>query len=172
MSSMRGWMIVAAAMLMSACTEEIPSAPETPGPDFRADVETLFKGWFPLNPPPGGVFNACTGENVLFTGTFNLTVRSVTSSSGRTQFRVHVNGNVTGVGATTGTEYQSNEVTNLTETAGPKGAAVFHLNFTIRTVSKGSLDNSVGQIRIQVTVNANGEVTVDRELFEFDICRG
>jgi hypothetical protein len=172
MSNLRGLTIAAAVMLTTACTDGIPSAPEPASLNFRADVETLFKGRFPLNPPPGGVPNACTGENVLVSGTYNLIVRMVTTSSGETQFRVHVSGNVTGIGATTGTVYQSNEFTNLTQIAGPNGSAVFHFRFQTQSVSRGPLANSTGVIQIQLTVNANGTVSVDRELYEFDTCRG
>ena len=42
----------------------------------------------------------------------------------------------------------------------------------LRTVSKGSAANVAGQIAIQTTVNANGEITVDRSEFVFDVCGG
>jgi hypothetical protein len=145
---------------------------EAPAPSFRAEVVTLFKGWFPLTPPPGGVYNACTDEFVLVSGDYNLIVRMVTSASGRTQFRVHSQVNVKGTGATSGTEYVAMEVLNLTETAGPTGAAVFHMQYPLRAISKGSAANAAGHIAIQTTVNANGEITVDRTEFVFDVCGG
>jgi hypothetical protein len=164
--------IAATAILLSACSDVLPSGPETPAPTFRATVETLFKGWFPLTPPPGGVFNACTGEPVLLSGEFNLIVRRVTSSSGQTLFLVHSQVNLAGVGAVSGTTYQANEVLNLTQMAGPTSATVFHLEFHTHTVSAGSSDNSSGVIRIQVTVNADGTVTVDKQTVVFDVCKG
>lgn len=160
------------AMAAAACGGDHATEPQVPPPSLRAEVVTLFKGWFPLTPPPAGVFNACTGERVHFTGDFNLIVRLVTSNSGRSQFRVHSQANVKGIGAVTGTEYVSTDLLNLTETGGASGAAVFNLVYTILTVSKGAMDNSAGYIRQQLTVNADGEVTVDRTEVAFDVCRG
>lgn len=164
--------ILALAFLAAACAGDTLSEPEAPPPSLRAEVVTLFKGWFPLTPPPAGIFNACTGEHVLVSGDYNLTVRMVTSNSGVGSFRVHSQVNVKGVGATTGTEYLAMEVLNLTQNAGPNGAAVFHMTYPLNTVSKGAMDNAAGHIRQQVTVNTNGELTVDRTDIAFDVCRG
>lgn len=159
-------------LALAACGAESAVAPEGARPRFRAEVETMFQGWFPLTPPPAGVFNACTGENVLVSGDYHLIVRQVTSSSGGTHFRVHSQVNVKGVGAVSGTEYVAMEVLNLTDQAGSDGAAVFHMSYPLRTVSKGPLPNSTGEIRIQLTINANGEVSVDRQELTFDVCYG
>lgn len=156
----------------NACTTDLPTAADDLSPNLRAEVETLFQGWFPLNPPPTGVWNACTGEYVLVSGDFHLIVRRVTASSGHVTFRVLSHANVTGIGATTGMEYVSNEVLNLTRTGSPDGAAVFQLEFRINTISKGSAPNAAGYMRLHMTVNAQGEVTAERQEFVFDICRG
>ena len=164
--------LYALGLLGVACDGEAPVAPGLPGPSLRAEVETMFQGWFPLTPPPAGVFNACTGEHVLVSGEFHLIVRLVTSQNGNSHFRVHSQVNVKGVGAVTGTEYIAMEVLNMTEQAGANGSAMFHMSYPLRTVSKGTLENSFGEIRIQLTVNAEGEVVVDRTEVAFDVCRG
>jgi hypothetical protein len=159
-------------VVSGACGSDTPVSPESIRPDFRAEVETLFEGWFPLTPPPSGVYNACTGEHVLVSGDYHLIVRQVISSSGGSHFRVHSQVNVKGVGAVSGTEYNAMEVLNLVQQAGPTGAAVFHMSYPLRTISKGAMDNSSGEIRIQMTVNGQGEVAVDRADVSFDVCRG
>jgi hypothetical protein len=159
------------ALLLSGCGPESPQAPDTPPPLFRAEVVTLFKGWFPLLPPPGGIFNPCTGETVIITGDFNLDVRMVTSASGRTQFRVHSQANVKGEAVGTGTEYVAVDLLNLTENAGPDGAAVFHLQYNLRSVSKGGMSNSKGWIRSHLTVNANGVERAGYDDAAFDVCQ-
>jgi hypothetical protein len=159
-------------LALAACGAEPALAPEGGRAHFRAEVETMFQGWFPLTPPPAGVFNACTGEHVLLSGDYHLIVRQVSSASGGTHFRIHSQVNVKGLGAVSGTEYNAMEVLNLTQQAGPAGAAVVHMSYPIRTVSKGALPNSTGQIRIQLTINANGDVSVDRQDFAFDVCYG
>lgn len=156
----------------NACATDLPTGADDLSPTLRAEVETLFQGWFPLTPPPAGVWNACTGEHVLVSGDYHLIVRRVTSSSGQTTFRVHSQVNVKGVGAVSGTEYVSNEMLNLTRIGGPHGATVMQLEFRINTISKGSAPNASGYIRIHLTVSATGEVTADQQEFVFDICRG
>jgi hypothetical protein len=131
-------------------------------------VETILQGRFPLTPPAGGIYNACTDEKVLFSGDFNLVVRSVTSNSGNSVFLIKVAAHVTGVGATTGMQYVSNEVTSLTL----HGAGDLSHVFNIHTISKGGTPNSSGLIRIQMTFDANGNPTAFHETFEFDICKG
>lgn len=160
-----------AVLLATACSGDLPGSPDIPRPNLSAEVVSLFKGWFPLNPPPGGIYNACTDEFMLITGDYNLNVRMVTSASGETHFRVHSQANVKGVGATSGREYVSLDLLNLVEKAGANGAAVFHLQYPLRYVAKGHLPNGSGHIAIHVTVNANGTVTVNREEFVFDECQ-
>lgn len=164
-------LIMAAAPAWLACSVEETVGPDSLAPSFRAEVATIFKGWFDLNPPPAGIFNACTGEFMVISGTYNLIVRTVTSASGETHFLVHSQANVKGVGATTGTEYVSLDLLNLMEKAGANGAAVLHLQYPLRYVAKGGLANMAGHIAIHVTVNANGTVTVNREEFVFDECQ-
>jgi hypothetical protein len=162
--------VLGGSLLAGACGVEGPTGP-APSPSFKAEVVTLFKGWFPLTPPPGGVYNVCTEEYMLMSGDYNLTVRMVTSSAGQSHFRVHSQANVKGVGATTGVEYVSLDLLNLEEKAGAKGAAVFHMQYPIRWVAKGRPPNVSGHIAVHVTVNANGTVTVNREEFVFDDCQ-
>lgn len=162
---------VLGALLLSGCGAESPQAPYTPAPLFRAEVLTLFKGWFPLMPPPGGIFHPCTGEMVIFTGDYNLIVRMVTSESGHTQFRVHSQANVKGEAVGTGTEYVAVDLLNLTENAGPDGAAVFHLQYPLRAVSKGGLPNSKGWIRSHLTVSASGVERAGFDEVAFDVCQ-
>ena len=161
---------IAACVLAAACGGDSPTNP-APSPSFKAEVVTMFKGWFPLTPPPGGVYNRCTDEFMLIAGEYNLAVRMVTSAAGGTQFRVHSQANVKGVGATSGVEYVSLDLLNLTENAGENGAAVFHLQYPIRYIAKGGLPNVSGHMAIHVTVNADGTVTVNHEEFVFDECQ-
>lgn len=149
--------------------EPVASDRGLPGPSLSAQVETIVQDRFPL---VNTVFNVCTGEWVDIEGEFLVVVRQVLSSSGRSHFRIHVSVHVEGTGQSTGTGYVSNEQLNLVANGGSGGASVFVLEFRILTVSKGSAANAAGRIRAHVTVNAVGEVTVDRFEFVFDECRG
>jgi len=157
-----------------ACAEAPTSVTsDVPEPQFAAQVETIEKGRFPIGPRT--VFNVCTNEFVDIAGEFNLVVRQVTTPTGKVHFFIHsVGGHVLGVGQTTGTEYVSNEHFNLVEHSGGNGATNLIIEFTITWVSKGRApNNEVGKLQIFVTINANGEVTVDREVVRgFDECQG
>lgn len=169
----QGRAIAALGMLVvaTACSDD-PIAPAAPNPDFRAEVNVLFEGWFQLNPPPGGLFNVCTGENVIVGGEYHLKVQQVVASSGRTTYRVHSQVNIKGTGVTSGREYVAMEVLNQTMSTGPDGAQVLHLEYPLRTISKGSADNGAGRIRIHTTFNPAGELTSSNEEFAFDECGG
>jgi len=143
--------------------------PEDSRPVLAASVETLLKGRFPIGPRTN--FNDCTNEWVDIVGEFNLVVRQVTSAAGQIHFMIHsVAGHVTGVGQTTGSQYVSNEHFNLTQhSAGPTSILV--IEFGISTITKGpAVNNAPGKLQIFIVVNANGEMTVDREVLRFE-CR-
>ena len=159
---------------LSACTEA-PTSVTSDVPDLRfaASVETILKGRFPIGPRT--VFDVCTNEFVDIAGEFNLVVRQVTTPTGKVHFFIHsVGGHVLGVGLTTGTEYVSNEHFNLVEHSAGNGATNLIIEFTIASVSKGGApNNEVGKLQIFMTINANGVVTVDREVVRgFDECQG
>ena len=117
-------------------------------------------------------FWPCVNEVVDFSGWFNVTVRLVVSKSGNTTFRLHVSGPpVKGVGQTSGDRYVSPEITNLTEHSGGDGF-VSTFQFRIRRISQGKAPNSMGWIKLHLTINANGEVTALKDEAVFDVCRG
>lgn len=163
--------IALAVGLMPAACNDAPAGPgfSPPDPQLGASSETLIRDRFPL---VNTVFNDCTGEWVDIEGEFLVVVRQVLAPSGRSHFLVHVNVHVKGTGQTTGTGYVSNEHLNLVANGGGDGAQVFVLEFRVFSISKGPSDNGAGRIRIHMTVNANGDVTVDNFEFVFDECRG
>ena len=169
------------ACLFPAACGEAPTGLETtapdpevqlPDPQFAAQVETIFKGRFPLGPNTG--FNVCTNEFVTITGEFNLVVRQVTTPTGKVHFFIHSVGvHILGVGETTGFEYVSNEHFNFVEHSGGNGATILVIEFTNKGVSKGPApDRAVGKLQIFVVIDANGEMRVDRFVVEgFDECQ-
>ena len=139
-----------------------------PQPSFSATAETIEKGWFPLNSPPGGVYNDCTNEYVVFSGSFNLIVRRVESDADQVMWLIHQGINVKGVGQTTGTEYISNEVFTYKTHDGPNSANVFQIAYPMHVHSKGGEYWSAGMIQIHATLDANGDLTAHKEVFSFD----
>ena len=65
----------------------------------------------------------------------------------------------------------SPEITNLTEHSGGDGF-VSTFQFRIRRISQGKAPNSMGWIKLHLTINANGEVTALKDEAVFDVCRG
>jgi hypothetical protein len=164
---MRRSLYILPVLVLGAC-DQLPDETAAPPPSFSATVETIEKGWFPLTPPPGGVYNACTGEYVLFSGYFNLIVRRVESDDGQVMWLIHQGINVKGIGQTTGMEYISNEVFTYKTHDGPNSANVFQIAYPIIVHSKGGDFRSVGMIQIHATLDANGNLTASKEVFSFD----
>lgn len=153
-----------------ACAEaptDVTSDP--PDPQLAATVNTIIHEV--RIPFSNTQFWACVNEVVDFAGWFNVTVREVVSSSGNTQFRVHVNAQVKGQGQTTGDRYVSNSATNLTQRSNGAGF-VSTFQFRINRISHGPGANSAGWIKAHMTFNANGELTASKFDIAFDVCRG
>jgi hypothetical protein len=132
-----------------------------------AQVDKILHARFDLS---NSQFWACTNEIVDFEGEFLVTVRQTTSASGNTTFRLLVNSHVKGVGQTSGDEYVSNEVTNITDhTQGDRFSDVFQ--FRIVRISKGGAPNSAGWIKFHLTID-DGEVKIVKDDAAFDVCRG
>jgi len=110
----------------------------------------------------------CTGEIVDFAGINHVTESVTVTPTGQ----VHVSHqerliDVTGIGQTTGLVYQDRA--NFSFEANGTVGEIFEGNFHSEIVGNGY--NASKHIRIHMTVNANGDVIVDRE-FLSGICRG
>lgn len=161
------------ALAAAACSDTPTSSSELdlPAPNFASQSKwtLLHAQKVPLN---NSQYWACVDEIVDFSGWYNVTVRSVTSASGNSTFRVHVAGPpVKGVGRTSGDRFVSPEITNYSEHSAGSGF-VSSFQFRIRRISKGGAPNSVGWIKSHLTFNANGELTAFKDEAVFDVCRG
>jgi hypothetical protein len=156
-------------VLMLAC-QETPMEPNSNDSGLAgsgAQVDKILHARFPIS---NSQFWACTNEIVDFEGEFLVSVRQTTSASGNTTFRLHVSSHVKGVGQTSGDEYVSNEVTNLTDhTQGDRFSDVFQ--FRIVRISKGGAENSAGWIKFHLTID-DGVVKIIKDDAAFDVCRG
>ncbi len=150
-----------AALLLAAC--EPATAPEEPaaaldrtaiGPQYAAKPNPSFQ-------PFAFSVSNCV-ETVDLSGTFHEVVQFFVGPGGKEHFRFHINAKGTGVGQLTGARYQWNDrlfdITNIA----PQGAVAFILNDYTRLIGQGGAVNARFAIKIKVTVNAVGVVTVDR----------
>ncbi len=103
----------------------------------------------------------CTGEPILFEGTIH-TEGEITINDNHTHSQLHTNIHATGIGALTGTEYIFNDVLNNNTNSGDPLPMIVSLEHNTRIISTGPSDNFLANTRIQITINANGEMTVDR----------
>ena len=112
----------------------------------------------------------CTGEDVYVYGTIDVVVQTTTDAKGNTHLVTHYTPHLTAVGLTTGKRYLAVGPTQIVsfDTGGP---AVFNVANIIITVAPGSGDNFVLTEVIHVTLNANGEVTVEFDRINI-ACRG
>ena len=152
---------VLAALLLAAC--EPGTAPEAPtvgldptvlGPQYAAKPNPSFQ-------PFAFSVDNCV-ETVDLSGTFHEVVQLFVGPGGKEHFRFHINAKGTGVGRLTGARYQWNDrlfdITNIAT----RGATSFTLNDYARLIGQGQAANFRVGIRIKITVNAAGAVTVDR----------
>jgi hypothetical protein len=116
------------------------------------------------------IATACDGQTVIISGESRVIVHSVTSDSGQTAFRTHIQFHLSGE-APDGTRYTANETVNSTETTGAGSATTLTSIGQLHLISAGSDDNLTGRTTIHTTVNANGQVT--SQSFEFTTeCNG
>jgi len=106
-------------------------------------------------------FDNCV-ETVDVAGTFHGVTQVFVGPNGKEHFRFHINAKGTGVGRTTGARYQWNDrlfdITNVV----PSGRGTFTLNDRTRLIGQGAAVNTVVATQIKVTVNGQGNVTVER----------
>jgi hypothetical protein len=101
-------------------------------------------------------------ETVDVAGTFHEVTEVFVGPNGKELFRFHVNAKGTGVGRTTGARYQWNDRLFDLSNAVPSGRLTFTLNDRTRRIGQGAAVNTVVATQIKVTVNGQGNVTVDR----------
>jgi hypothetical protein len=113
---------------------------------------------------------SCTGEDVHIYGPIDVVVQTTTDAKGNTHLVQHYTPHLTGVGLTSGMSYLALGPTQVVSfDAG--GPAVFNLVNMAILVAPGSDSNFVLTEGVKVTVNANGEVTVEFERLNI-ACRG
>ncbi|WP_373495174.1 hypothetical protein [Aquiflexum sp.] len=99
------------------------------------------------------------GELVDVDGEFHFVSNSVFSNNGNVMLKYHVNGKGTGVGQDSGAVYQWNEVSNQTFNAS-KGIN-YTVTQTFMMIGQGKAPNRKVHLTYHITINANGELTVD-----------
>jgi hypothetical protein len=103
--------------------------------------------------------NPCSGELVVFNGTFSGNVTSFADSSGQIHFTAHQLLTAQGQGAS-GNHYSFSDTLNTSVTFAPDSAP-FVLTQTLvdHVIAQGKAPNFVLHTTIHMTINANGEVT-------------
>ena len=155
-------------------------------PASAAASVQIFKGSAEISNAPavlplqGSCVNGGSGEVILISGTVHFVAVETTDDAGGRHFALEQNfSNVTGVGTASGDAYR---VTDTVGLQGPGREALYvppgsalprteTVHSDIRFISMGSGDNLLAQISSHLTINANGDVTVDSVSFEL-ICVG
>jgi hypothetical protein len=109
------------------------------------------------------MLNPCNGETIAFDGYLHETWHLTVDDNGGFHFRLQINPqNVVGEGLTTGATYRfSGTVNEVQNFQSAQEAANFTFIDQHRYIARGVSGNTVMQERYHVTVNANGDVTVD-----------
>ena len=127
-----------------------------------ANAGNVINTWQDLN---STISDSCTGENFPVSGKVHIQENTTTNPNGT--FHVHVTENAAGlqgVGPITGTKYQIPIV--VSETVNMAAGQEMTLDEIANVISDGSSSNEQLRIRMHITMNANGVVTVDNMLAE------
>jgi hypothetical protein len=112
-------------------------------------------------------FDPCTGESVIFNGTVQVFFDVKEDANGGSHFQGHAYLHGQGVSAS-GAKYVLNETQNNHQNFNvfsESGAANFHITQSLRVIRVGSAGTSTDDFKtetlLQLTINANGEVTAN-----------
>lgn len=103
---------------------------------------------------------ACNGEPVTLAGTSHFVFSFTSPRSGGINAFISIVYNLSGFGAVTGVKYVGR--LSSRQKLEQNAASVFSSSNTIHLVSQGSAPNTLLDFEIKVTVDANGEPTVER----------
>ncbi|RPJ63939.1 MAG: hypothetical protein EHM24_23690 [Acidobacteria bacterium] len=156
--------MVSLLCILAACGDA-GTAPDNDGPAATAPAFAAKPN--PSFQPFAFTVSNCL-ENVDVSGTFHPVLRGIPGVDRHILF--HINAKGTGVGQTTGARYQWNDRLFDNDHVLATGQTSFILNDNTRLIGQGGAPNAVFHLRIKVTVNARGVVTVNRFVVRDD-CR-
>ena len=113
---------------------------------------------------------ACNGELVDISGTSQHVVTQTTTPSGNEHVTDHITTRGTGIGQTTGARYLLREVATRTQTIAGPLPETFTFEDTGGLIGQGGAADLRFKLLFHVTVNANGETTVEIGRFEL-LCK-
>ena len=106
--------------------------------------------------------NPCTGELVTLTETGEINLRGVINDN-RVNISEHVSIQLNGVGQTSGATYVGHISKNVTQNISLiNGELEFNVVINVNLNTSGGGNNIKETITFHVTVNANGDVTINR----------
>jgi hypothetical protein len=107
-------------------------------------------------------FSACIGELIHVTGTVHVLSVTTINENGGAHSTFRLTRKVSGVGLLTGDLYQNMSQTSIYEAAGSDGLPLtVTVIETFRFVGQGPGNDLTVQVTSHLTVNENGEVTVE-----------
>ena len=146
--------------LLASCTKDAVTVNNTAE---RQPITAAGVNAFPLNDGfefevNTSIWNTCTNEPVLISGTFRLFIRGMASDS-KVTFILHTNySGIKGVGLYTGTEYVSTGTFTYINNDNPGDQILWQQNQVLKFVALAGAEGSFTTINDwHLTVNANGE---------------
>lgn len=156
--------VLLACLVLAACAESATAPAPDVTPAFAASTSTISV----IDPLALTVFVPCAlggvGENVNLTGWLHVVIHTSVSNSGILHAKTHFQPqNLSGTGETSGDSYRGVGVTQDNLSLHPEGFPVsFTLVNNFRMIGQGKGNNFQVHENVHVTVNANGDMTVDR----------
>jgi hypothetical protein len=106
--------------------------------------------------------NPCNGEMITMWGTMHFVSRAASDGNGGLHIGGQGNARFEGTGQSTGTTYVASFTTPFSINVRPPYPVTVSDVFNVNFVGRGGVTNFSGHRRFFMTVNANGDVTVDR----------
>jgi hypothetical protein len=101
------------------------------------------------------------GERVRVTGTFHVLLLFNVAASGNETDHFHINASGTGTGLISGESFQFNDPINLMQQFRDNVRHIESQIETLTLIGQGDAPNMKVRGRFQITVNANGDTTVE-----------
>lgn len=150
--------VLATATALVGCGDgrapEAVLAPAAPAVEAVAANE-----WYPLS---FETLNPCNGEMIAMWGKMHFVSRATSDGNGGMHVGGDANARFEGVGQTTGSAYVASFVTPFSINVRPPYPMAISDVYNITFVGRGGETNFSGRFRFFMTVNANGDITVER----------
>lgn len=147
-----------ATIVVGACGDGL-TRPDEGGFDLPPSELSLGEGASPQFFPVTAFGHICLGEVIDFTGFVHPVFQFTTDATGGIHYKGHFNADLIGIGRTTGSVWNWNDVQDEENNFRPP-QETFQYHQHIELIGRGQAPNLLGRVLFRYTVTATGVVSV------------